>query len=127
MGAPNAKEHLERLIADQYGLWEGKRRIGREEREYLVNLKVHREREEAEYRQARESDQLDAHRKFEQELRIIRQKAAARQEERENDFLRREQILLEKEQESARLIQELEAFMSRLALRANSQEIIRYL
>jgi len=119
------KEHLARLISDQQSLWEEeKERIAQEECEYLENLKIQRRREEEAYRRASDFEQQEIHRKFEQELQAVRQKAIARQEEKDNELLQREKALMEKERESALLIQELDGFLSQLELRFSSKEAV---
>jgi hypothetical protein len=119
------KEHLERLIYDQQSLWEEeKERIALDESEFLEDLRIQRRREEEDFRQARDFEQLEIHRKFEQELQTVRQKAIARQEEKDNELLQREEALIEKERESALLIQALDGFLSQLELRLNSAGVV---
>lgn len=116
------KENLERLITNQQTAWEEeKERLSREEREYLENLGAMRRREEEEYQRLRQNEQLAARQKFEEELQILRQKEADEQAVLEKELLQREQILRSKEQDAAKLIQELEAFITKLALRDKSQ------
>jgi hypothetical protein len=118
------RDQLARLISDQHSLWEEeKERIAQEELDFLENLKVQRHREEEEYRRAREFEQLEMHRKFKQELQAVWQKTKERQEEKENELRQREQSLIEKERESALFIEELEAFLSQLELRLNSEGV----
>ena len=116
------KENLERLIANLQTAWEEeKERLSREEREYLENLGAMRRREEEEYQRLRQNEQLAARQKFEEELQILRQKEADEHAVLEKELLQREQILRSKEQDAAKLIQELEAFITKLALRDKSQ------
>jgi hypothetical protein len=113
------KKQLECLIADQYSLWEEERnRIEQEELLFLENLQDQRRREEEEHRRAKDLRQ----REFEQELQMIRQKALARQEEKESEFFQREQVLIEKEQEIARLMRELDGFLSQLEVQGSLSE-----
>jgi hypothetical protein len=119
------KDQLERLISDQRSLWEEEKAlIAQEEIEFQANLKVQRCREEEEYRRAREFEQLEIDRKFKQELQTVWQNTKARQEEKENELIQREQSLIEKERESALLIQGLEGFLSQLELRLNSERAV---
>jgi DNA repair exonuclease SbcCD ATPase subunit len=118
------QDQLERLISDQHYLWEEeKTRIAQEELEFLENLKVQRRREEEEYRRVREFEQLEIQRKFKQELQTVWQKTKERQDAKENELLQREQALIEKERESALLIQGLDEFISQLELYLNSEGV----
>jgi DNA repair exonuclease SbcCD ATPase subunit len=121
--AQQAQKHqLERLIADQHSLWEEeKERIVQEEREFMEDLKAQRQREEDAYRRAKDSEHLEIQRKFKQELQAISQKARERQDAREGELRQREQALLEKERESALLVQALEEFLSQMEMRLNPE------
>jgi hypothetical protein len=119
------KAQQERLISEQRCLWEEeKSRITQEELGFLENLKVKRRQEEEEYRRVRDFEQLEMHRKFKQELQTVWQKVKARQQEKENELIQREQSLIEKERESALLIQGLDGFLSQLELRLNSERAV---
>jgi hypothetical protein len=119
------KEHFERLMEGQRSAWEeGRERQAQEEKDYLENLQARRQREEDEYRNVQMIEQMKAQQKFEEELRTIRQKFLEEQELLKGDFAEREQSLHEKELEWARLVQELEQFMSNLSQRTQAQTAV---
>lgn len=119
------KDQLERLISDQRSFWEEEKAlIAQEELGFQENLKLQRRREEEDYRRARELEQLEMDRKFKQELQTVWQNTKASQEEKEHELFEREQALIEKERESALLIQGLEGFLSQLELRLNSEKAV---
>jgi len=116
------RENLDHLMEGQRRAWEEeKARRAQQEREYLENLKIQRQREEEEYRHMWAVEQLKAQQKLEEELRTIQQRSLEKQQALERDCLQREQTLKEKELEWIQLIQELEQFMSRLARHTQSQ------
>jgi hypothetical protein len=116
------KETLDRALAEQRVVWEEeKANRAQEEREYLENLRIRREREEEEYRQAWAAEKLIRQQKLEEELRVIQQENLQKQQEMERDYVERELRRKEKELEWVRLIEELEQFMSKLAQRAKAQ------
>ena len=109
-------EGLDKLIADQRNAWEvEKTNRAREEKEHEENLKTLRQREEEEHRLMRESRQMQARQKFEEELRAKRQKSAETWTAEETDIFARESALKKKERELSELMQELEKFLSELA------------
>ena len=63
----------------------------------------------------RESEQMQARQKFEEELEAMRQNSAETRTAEETDIPARESALKKKEQELSRLMQELEKFLSGLA------------
>ena len=77
---------------------ESERRAGEEERmrwvrqenEYAENLKTQRQHEEAEYRQALDSEKAKAQQQLKQELSLIEQENRLKHEAMERDFLQRE-------------------------------------
>lgn len=95
------KNELERLISDQRNVWE-------EEKEKQA-------REEDERRKIWNSEQFKARQELEEELRSIRHRHQAVQEEAERDFIERDMMLKKKEFEWSQLIQELDQFLSKLA------------
>jgi hypothetical protein len=106
------KENLERLMDSQRASWEEERaKLDREEKEYLDNLKIQRQREEEEHQSIWAAEQLKAQTSIEEDLRAAKQRCLQMQDSIERDCLEREQILREKELECSRLIQELERFM----------------
>jgi hypothetical protein len=112
------KDALDRAIAEQRAAWEvEKANRAQEDKEYLENLRVRREREEEVYGRAWAAEKLRAQQKLDEELRAI-------QQEIEKDCLQREARLKEKELEWVRLTEELEQFMSRLAQRARAQTAV---
>jgi hypothetical protein len=120
------KETLDRAIAAQRAVWEeGKANRAQEEREYLENLRIRREREEEEYRQAWAAEKLRKQQRLEEELSAIHRENLQKQQEMERDYIERELRLKEKELEWVRLIEELEQFMSKLAQRAKAQIVTR--
>ena len=120
------KETLDRAIAAQRAVWEEeKANRAQEEREYLENLRIRREREEEEYRQAWAAEKLRKQQKLEEELSAIHQENLQKQQEMERDYIERELRRKEKELEWVRLIEELEQFMSKLAQRAKAQTVTR--
>jgi hypothetical protein len=120
------KEALDRAIAEQRTMWEEeKANRAQEEREYLENLRIRREREEEAYRQAWASERLIRQQKLEEELRVIQQENLQRQQEMERSYVEGELRRKEKELEWVRLIEELEQFMSKLAQRAKAQTVTR--
>ncbi len=120
------KESFERVMANQRALWEEEKgnRL-REEREYLENLRMRREREEEENRQKWAAEKLKAQQKLEEELNAIQQESLEKQQALERDCLQRELILKEKELEWVQLIQELEQFMSKLTRRTQAHAAAR--
>jgi len=119
------REDLERSMENQRNAWEEEKTWrAQEEKEYLENLKNSREREEQEYQEMRALERLRAQQKLEAELREVEQKSLEKREALERELLEREQRLNENEEELARLTQELERFMSRLAGHAQSRSAV---
>jgi len=116
------RESFERSMTDQRAMWEEeKAERTRQEEEYLENLRISRERDEEDYRQAWAAEKLKAQQKLEEELKVVRQEELQRQQALEKDLLERELTLREKELEWVQLIQELEQFMSKLTRRAQAR------
>jgi hypothetical protein len=115
------RESFERSMTDQRAMWEEeKAERTRQEKEYLENLLISRERDEEDYRQAWAAEKLKAQQQLEEELRVVQQEGLQRQQALEKDLLERELTLREKELEWVQLIQELEQFMSKLTRRAQA-------
>ena len=120
------KESFERIMANQRTLWEEEKgNRAREEKEYLENLRMRREREEEENRQKWAAEKLKAQQKLDEELKAIQQESLEKQQALERDCLQRELILKEKELEWVQLIQELEQFMSKLTRRTQAHAAAR--
>jgi hypothetical protein len=112
------KETMERFIADQRSAWEEENvRRAREEKEYESNVKNLRQKEEEEHRVAWENERRAARQKLEEELDAIRRKNWGIQAAEDRDALARRSALDKKERELALLMQELEKFLSGLAVR----------
>jgi chromosome segregation ATPase len=117
------REDLERVMESQRNAWEEeKARRVEEERQYLENLQIQRQREQEEHRQMLAAERLAAQQKLEEELQEVRQRNLEKQKALERDFMAREQVLNEKELEWGRLIQELEQFVAKLTMRAQSRK-----
>jgi hypothetical protein len=116
------RENLENLMKSQRNAWEEEKaeRI-QEEKEYLENLKSRRQREEEEYGRIWAAEQQQARQQLEEELQAARQKSLEERDALDMECLEREEILKEKETEWIKLVQELEAFVSKLAGRSPSQ------
>lgn len=119
------KESFESLMERERNRWEEeKARHLQEEREYLENLGIQRQRQEDEYKRSLAADQEKARRQLDEDLRALREENRLKLEALEKDYAQRELILKEKESEWIQLVQELEQFISRLANHTRSRTVI---
>jgi DNA repair exonuclease SbcCD ATPase subunit len=108
-------EELQRLIENRRIQISNLDQLLERQRNTFEDLKVQRQRVEAEYRERQAAEQLKARQTLDEELRALRQKSMEKQEALDKDLLERERRIMQKEKELDLLTQELEQFMSRLA------------
>jgi colicin import membrane protein len=115
------KEELEAEIAAQRAAWvEEERDRAREQKEYEEALKKQRQREADEFEYKKALERKKAQDKYDEDVRLLEKKNKEKQEALEKSWQQREAGLKEREEEWARLKQEVDAFPARLKKEADA-------
>jgi len=111
------KQTLEAEIFAQRESWSAEElQRSREQKEYEENLKKQRQREVEDYEYKKVLERKKAQDKYEEETRVLEKKNKEKQEEIEKSWKQRETALREKEEEGARLREEVDEFPAQLKM-----------